>query len=157
MVVSPFDRHPQITANPTLAHIKKRSEMHDSSIANSNKLNHALRSNTVNDSGLTNPSESDLENIISDFPAPKILFRQFLYPSTHLSSGDPLGKVTGFRIQIKGRKGSRRVKQVFSFGALNIGKLGVLEGSHVDFGRSTIFSPRQGIRSVKVWVGYSTK
>jgi hypothetical protein len=59
-------------------------------------------------------------------------------------------KITGFRIQVKGRRGLRSQKSVLTFGKMGIKEM---DRTFVDFGR-TAFVGRRGSNGVKVWIGY---
>ncbi len=72
-------------------------------------------------------------------------------PSFNLGEGSGLNKITGFRIQVTGRRGTRSSKQIFSYGKLDTGSPG---SSYVDFARSQ-YVLKKGVTGVKVWVGYS--
>ena len=77
-------------------------------------------------------------------PLPNVIKRHILQPSQ--------GKVVGFRIEVKGRTGSRSARRCLAYGSLASGKVGMF-GSFVDFGKSSYVTKR-GVSGVKVWVQY---
>jgi hypothetical protein len=87
---------------------------------------------------------------VTDVPLPTCLMRIVsgeFKPS--LLSGSPK-KITGFRIQVKGRRGLRSQKSVMTFGKMGIKDI---DRTFVDFGK-TAFVGRRGSNGVRVWVGY---
>ncbi|KAI9096574.1 hypothetical protein DFS34DRAFT_650667 [Phlyctochytrium arcticum] len=127
LVTSPFDRPNQ--AIPT------------------RQLPLALKSQAYAASGI--PSTPQTTPFRMDIPLPSVLTRHIHLPSPTLSSASALGKITGFRMEITGRRGSRSSTQRFAYGRLGTTDM----NSYVDFGKS-YFVHKKGVTGVKVWVGY---
>lgn len=89
--------------------------------------------------------------ICKDIPLPSVLMRHVLTPSETLKNNESVGKIVGFRLQVKGRRGSRSKKDVFGYGTLGLGDIG---SYFVDFGRSHYITKRGAI-GVRVWVSYA--
>ncbi len=103
---------------------------------------------------LTTANTADADpkaEFLSTVPMPNCLARHTVHPSPCLSQETGLNKITGFRIQVTGRRGTRSAKQILSYGKLDTGSTG---SSYVDFARSH-FVHKKGVTGVKVWVGYS--
>ena len=96
------------------------------------------------------PVEEGNEEYCQDIPLPNSIKHHMLYPSSPLLNGSASGKIMGFRIQVKGRKGSRSVKQIVSYGKLDSNNSGK---SFVDFGRS-VYVHKRGSTGIKVTIGY---
>ncbi|KAJ1547638.1 hypothetical protein HK405_005313 [Cladochytrium tenue] len=91
---------------------------------------------------------------LSDIPLPTVLLRHAREPSRiHLAqgsgSGGAAGRVTGFRIEINGRRGTRAARQVLQHGRLATNNS---SESYVDYG-SAAFYGKKGATGVRVWVG----
>jgi hypothetical protein len=96
------------------------------------------------------------EKTVTGVPIPTVLKRHCLSPVPSLENQSAKGKVIGFRIEVKGRTGSRSARRIMHYGILNSGKTGSLTGSFVDFGKSTYVTKR-GATGVKVWIAYGSK
>jgi hypothetical protein len=94
------------------------------------------------------------KSLVSGIPIPTVLKRHCLVPNPSLIS--PIGKVIGFRIEVKGRTGSRSARRIMHYGVLNSGKTGAMTGSYLDFAKSTYVTKR-GATGVKVWIAYASK
>jgi hypothetical protein len=92
----------------------------------------------------------------SKFPIPTVIQRHLLVPQQPLINETSLGRIQGFRIEIKGRNGSRSSRKVLSYGKLNTGRLDPITGSMVDYGCSAYTNPKRGVVGVKVWVSYGS-
>ncbi|KAJ3186659.1 hypothetical protein HDU85_007479 [Gaertneriomyces sp. JEL0708] len=97
-----------------------------------------------------NPEELEQSTILRDIPLPAVLMKHIHQPSPTLSQGKSLGKITGFRIEVTGRRGTRSSTQRLAYGRLGTGDIG---GSTVDFARS-LYVHKKGVTGVKVWIGY---
>jgi hypothetical protein len=86
-----------------------------------------------------------------DIPLPNAIKRHIENPNLSLLQGSALGKITGFRIEAKGRKGSRSQTQVVHYGKLGRGDIAK---SCVDFGKS-FYVHKKGVTGIKVTIGYS--
>ena len=86
-------------------------------------------------------------------PLPQVLQRHMLTPITCLMEQSAMGKIIGFRIEVKGRVGSRSMRRSVNYGVLDSGKIGPLTGTLVDFGKSSYVTKR-GESGVKVWIAY---
>ena len=89
-------------------------------------------------------------------PIPSVLHRHLLTPISPLVQETAIGKVVGFRIEVKGRVGSRSMRRSVNYGVLDSGKIGPLTGTLVDFGKSS-FVTKRGESGVKVWIAYGNK
>ena len=89
-------------------------------------------------------------------PLPSVLTRHCVTPVSSLMGESALGKVIGFRIEVKGRVGSRSMRRAVNYGVLDSGKIGPLTGTMVDFGKSSYVTKR-GESGVKVWIAYGHK
>lgn len=100
-------------------------------------------------------------------PIPNVIKRHLLVPQSGFASlelnagsegnddeGNIESRITGFRIQVKGRSGSRSTKKVVSYGYLANRKAGAINGSMVDYGYAQFTDPKRGTTGVKVWIGY---
>jgi hypothetical protein len=88
--------------------------------------------------------------LLTDIPLPLVIRRHLRSPSTTLAKEVAAGKIAGYRIEVNGRRGSRSVKSVVSYGRLASKDL---VGSGVDFARSH-FVTKRGSTGVKVWIAY---
>ncbi|KAJ3099457.1 hypothetical protein HDU97_003032 [Phlyctochytrium planicorne] len=87
---------------------------------------------------------------VTDIPLPRVIMRHVLSPSHLLATNSPIGKITGFRIEVNGRRGTRAARQVVHYGKL------ATKDSHnalVDYGRSSFFN-KKGSTGVRIWIGY---
>ncbi|KAJ3288680.1 hypothetical protein HK104_008036 [Borealophlyctis nickersoniae] len=100
--------------------------------------------------GLAEPKDPSEQQFVRDLPLPKVLIRHIREPSNLLDAGSSAGKILGFRIQLKGRVGTRSRKQMFFYGKLEQRES---DRSHVDFAKSQ-FTAKNGANGVKVWVAY---
>lgn len=89
---------------------------------------------------------------MTEIPLPKAILRAIANPSLPLLHGSAVGKIVGFKIQTKGRKGSRSVTSAVSYGRLGAGDSA---RSPLDYGKS-YFVGKKGSTGVKVWVGYAS-
>eukprot|EP00842_Homolaphlyctis_polyrhiza_P005664 jgi/Hompol1/6099/HPOL_000359-RA len=137
LIQSPFHKHPIASSDPFLAPLKARSEAYSASIAASSA------------SAASQPAT------VTNIPVPTVLVRHLLQPVPVLEQGTSLGKVVGFRIVTKGRRGTRTNKQVVDFGRMDTGATAALTGVYVDFGKSH-FVNKKGSTGVKVWVTYGS-
>ena len=96
------------------------------------------------------PKPFSLNNKI---PLPTVLTRHLVKPQQNLETMTNQGKVLGFRIEVKGRRGTRSSRQVVLYGKLNMGLTNGINGSKVDFGRS-VFITKRGSNGVKVYIQY---
>lgn len=87
---------------------------------------------------------------LTDIPLPVCLRRQVEQPHYALTHETGLNRILGFRIEVKGRRGSRSMKSGLSYGRLDRSAAG---SSHVDFAKS-FFVSKRGISGVKVWINY---
>ncbi|KAL2913647.1 hypothetical protein HK105_206807 [Polyrhizophydium stewartii] len=133
IVPSPFHRAPVAESDPFLAPLRKRSEAYAARVAS--------------------PPTTET---VTDIPIPTSLMRHILRPVPPLEHGTSLGKILGFRIVVKGRRGTRTSKQVVSFGRMDTGATAALDGVFVDYGRSHYVN-KKGSTGVKAWVTYSSK
>ena len=127
LVPTPFHKQPQ-DETISLLHIKSQSERFDNSQIN-----------------LKQDSQ-----FVSDIPLPRCLSRHVDILSPTLSTASP-NKISGFMIQVKGRRGTRSSKQVLLHGKLNLGER---DSEFADFARS-YYVHKKGVTGVKVWVGYN--
>ncbi|KAJ3214330.1 hypothetical protein HDU67_001771 [Dinochytrium kinnereticum] len=88
--------------------------------------------------------------LVDDIPLPRSIMRHVISPSPLLATHSPVGKVTGFRIEVNGRRGTRAMRQVMHYG-----KLATKDSynSHVDYGRASYYN-KKGSTGVRIWVGY---
>ncbi|TPX66251.1 hypothetical protein SpCBS45565_g04587 [Spizellomyces sp. 'palustris'] len=86
----------------------------------------------------------------TDIPLPNIITRHIHLPSPTLDAKSAIGKITGFRIEVTGRRGTRSSTQRFAYGKLGTGNVG---GAYVDFARS-LYVHKKGATGIKVWIGY---
>ncbi|KAJ3055012.1 hypothetical protein HK097_000091 [Rhizophlyctis rosea] len=101
----------------------------------------------------TEPSDEqspDQPQYVTDIPLPFNLLRHIHRPYRTFDSGSPVGKILGFRLEVKGRRGSRSMRQTYSYGKLGVGDIA---GTELDFARS-VFVNKKGASGVKVWVAY---
>jgi ribosomal protein S3 len=103
------------------------------------------------DTTTTTTTSSTKENFVQDIPLPRCLVRHITNPSYCLSNATSLGKITGYRIEVTGRRGTRSSKQTVSHGKIDNPDIGA---SYADFARSW-YVHKKGVSGVKVWVGYS--
>ncbi|KAI8901849.1 hypothetical protein BC833DRAFT_617219 [Globomyces pollinis-pini] len=89
-------------------------------------------------------------------PVPNVLKRHIENPTVSLLTETSLGKISGFRYEIKGRTGSRSSRKSYRYGSLNCSNTSRFTGSMVDFGRSS-FVTKRGSTGVKVWIAYGTR
>ncbi|TPX60222.1 hypothetical protein PhCBS80983_g01895 [Powellomyces hirtus] len=87
---------------------------------------------------------------LQNIPLPTVLTRHIVLPSPSLANGTHLGKITGFRIEVTGRRGTRSATTRFGYGRLGTGNVGA---AYVDFARSLLVN-KKGATGVKVWIGY---
>jgi hypothetical protein len=92
----------------------------------------------------------------SGIPLPRNIQRHCLSPIASLENESSMGKIVGFRIEVKGRVGSRSMRRAVNYGSLDVGKIGPMTGTYVDFGRSNYVTKR-GVTGVKVWIAYGNK
>lgn len=92
---------------------------------------------------------------MNGLPVPNTLKRHLLQPVMSMENETSVGRVTGFRIEVKGRSGSRSLRRVLSYGSLDSGRVGPF-GSMVDFAKSSYVTKR-GVTGVKVWIAYGSK
>ncbi|KAH6584656.1 hypothetical protein BASA60_000887 [Batrachochytrium salamandrivorans] len=92
---------------------------------------------------------------VTDIPFPNVLRRHMLQPVSPLAQGTSLGKVIGFKIIAKGRRGPRSVKQAIDYGKLESGAVASLGGVYVDYGKS-FYVDKKGSTGIKVWVTYGS-
>ena len=101
-------------------------------------------------------TKEENSKVISSFP--NVIKRHLLKGQigfkSALSSDIDGPRITGFRIQIKGRNGSRSARKVVSYGSISNGRSGSITGSMVDYGYSHFVHPKRGVTGVKVWIGY---
>ena len=99
--------------------------------------------------------EKIIQPILTNIPLPSPLPRHISYPSPTLFTSSAIGKITGFRITVSGRRGTRSVKQTLSCGSIGSSKGGPSKpgGGRVDFAVSS-WVHKKGQSGVKVWVGY---
>ena len=92
------------------------------------------------------PAGFDLQTL-ADTPLvlPNVLQQHALSPSKL--------KVQGIRIQIKGRRGPRSVKQVLQYGVLSFSKHSGVTTGKVDYGQS-VYVGKNGSTGVKVYISY---
>ncbi|RKP02596.1 hypothetical protein CXG81DRAFT_24738 [Caulochytrium protostelioides] len=88
---------------------------------------------------------------VSDLPLPLAIRRQVIAPSPSLATPHYRGKITGIRLEVNGKRGTRASKQIFHVGALNINDR---MNSAVEFAKDT-FILRAGISGVRIWLGYA--
>ncbi|KAJ3041125.1 hypothetical protein HDV00_009839 [Rhizophlyctis rosea] len=87
---------------------------------------------------------------LTDIPLPFNLLKHIRQPCSTFDSGSPVNRILGFKIQSKGRRGDRSVKQVYSYGKLAQTDTA---NSMMDFARSH-FITKKGATGVKVWITY---
>jgi hypothetical protein len=87
-----------------------------------------------------------LGNIIGSYPSSNSL------AIPNVLQRVPSHNIIGFRIEVKGRTGSRSMRRSIHYGSLNISKIGV-NGYHVDFARHN-YTTKRGATGVKVWIAY---
>ena len=101
---------------------------------------------------------------LNNIPLPKVIMRHVIKPHTSLLPPDsplsPLNqlssfslqspKITGLRIELRGRRGTRSAKQYYAVGRLDTSDVG---SAFVDFGKA-MYTHSKGTSGVKVWVGY---
>ncbi|KAI8821029.1 uncharacterized protein EV422DRAFT_506249 [Fimicolochytrium jonesii] len=87
---------------------------------------------------------------LTDIPLPAVLTRHIHMPSPTLQNGNAVGKITGFRIEVTGRRGNRSATQRYGYGRLGSGSVA---DSYVDFAKSLLVN-KKGSTGVKVWIGY---
>ena len=103
-------------------------------------------------------SQQERDSLISSFP--NVIKRHLVKDQVGFKSAlsndasTSVPRITGFRIQIKGRNGSRSSRKVVSYGSIANGKSGSITGSMVDYGSSHFVHPKRGVTGVKVWIGY---
>ncbi|KAJ3020919.1 hypothetical protein HKX48_009523 [Thoreauomyces humboldtii] len=144
---TPF--HAPASASPTsatsLRNIPLRKKSTD--YAASGKLSTSSFTSTKAD----HPARSsDQPPTLTDIPLPSVLQRHIYLPSPSLAKETQLGKITGFRIEVTGRRGTRSATQRFGYGRLGTGNVG---GAYVDFAKS-LYVHKKGVTGVKVWIGY---
>ncbi|KAJ3087763.1 hypothetical protein HK102_010342 [Quaeritorhiza haematococci] len=139
-------------SDPFLLPVKQKSELYMQS-GRPRALPSAQQQQQHQKPGTTKPSSpaQQTTSFLTDIPLPRVLQRHIMLPSPPLSQETAQGKVTGFRIQVTGRRGTRSSKQIVSYGKLDTGSAG---HSYVDFGRSH-YVHKKGATGVKVWIGYS--
>ncbi|KAJ3361466.1 spermatogenesis-associated protein 17 [Kappamyces sp. JEL0680] len=86
---------------------------------------------------------------IEKAPFPKVIRRHLTVAQKPLIDDTALGRICGFRIEVKGRNGSRSSRKVVSYGSLSSGKIGSITGSMVDFGKSYFVHPKRGTEAEK--------
>ncbi|KAI8588151.1 hypothetical protein BDZ88DRAFT_422703 [Geranomyces variabilis] len=96
------------------------------------------------------PQQQQQQQYLRDIPLPTVLTRHIHLPSPALSKQTQLGKITGFRIEVTGRRGTRSSTQRFAYGRLGTGNVG---GAYVDFAKS-VWVNKKGATGVKVYIGY---
>jgi hypothetical protein len=95
-------------------------------------------------------------SVLKGIPIPKVITRHILQPIKNLETETGLGKVVGFKIEAKGRTGSRSMKRGLSYGMLDGGMISSVNGSLVDYAQSA-YTTKRGATGVKVWVQYGRK
>ncbi len=105
------------------------------------------KSEAFNETFRNKPEATHYQNI----PIPNVLKRHCENPNLNMMSESPIGKITGLRMQAKGRRGSRSMTFTVGHGRLGYGDL---QKSNVDFGMSD-FVGKMGSTGVKVTIGYS--
>ncbi|KAI8928257.1 hypothetical protein BC831DRAFT_497484 [Entophlyctis helioformis] len=138
-VLSPFHTAPVSASDPFLAFNRAKTDKYSARL-------HAAASSP----------EAAASPFLSDIPVPTVLVRHMLQPVPALAQGSSLGKIIGFRIESKGRRGTRTSRQVVDYGRMDTGMVGALDGVFVDFGRS-VYVNKKGATGVKVWVTYGSK
>ncbi|KXS19589.1 hypothetical protein M427DRAFT_132078 [Gonapodya prolifera JEL478] len=88
------------------------------------------------------------QSLDTNVPLPRVLRRHLLNPSLAMQGE---GKITGFRVELSGRRGLRSARSRVAYGRLGTNSYGT---THVDFGRAYYVSRRAGTMGVRVWVGY---
>lgn len=106
-----------------------------------------LKSDAFNATFQSKPEATHYENI----PLPKILQRHCAEPNTNMMEQSPFGKITGIKMQAKGRRGSRSMAFTVGHGRLGAGDYA---NAKVDFGMSD-FVGKMGSTGIKVTIGYS--
>ncbi|KAJ1554952.1 hypothetical protein HK096_011256 [Nowakowskiella sp. JEL0078] len=96
----------------------------------------------------------NIKPYLTDIPIPRILERHVIDPSPSLmrdpESAQPLQKISGFRIQVNGKRGTRASKSVVFYGRMVTGDS---DKTLVDFSL-TSYTDKKGSTGVRVWVGY---
>jgi hypothetical protein len=115
---------------------------------NESPFRSALQKKSEMYTNLLSKSNSDF---LEDIPLPRSVIRHLETPNPCLLEGNALGKITGFRIEVKGRKGSRSVRQLVSYGKIGSSDI---SKTCVDFAKS-YFVQKKGASGVKVTIGYS--
>ncbi|KAI9209557.1 uncharacterized protein BJ171DRAFT_453703 [Polychytrium aggregatum] len=138
--------------------VRVKSELYDETKQHSLAVSKVLQSDDTWKQliATSTPPASDAapeskQSFLTDIPLPKIILRHVTNPSEALETGMALGKITGFRIQVKGRRGTRSVTNLVHYGSLGAGDI---HNAYTDFGRS-LFITKRGVTGVKVWVGYA--
>ena len=106
-----------------------------------------LKSDAFNATFGGKPDAEYFENI----PIPKTLHRHCVNPSRNWMNQTAAGKITGLKIQAKGRRGSRSRTFTVGHGSLRAGDIA---NSPLDFAKSD-FVTKMGATGIKVSVGYS--
>ncbi|KAJ3328352.1 hypothetical protein HDU76_010127 [Blyttiomyces sp. JEL0837] len=99
----------------------------------------------------TTQSQSQSQTYLTDIPLPNVLYRHVILPSPTYATQNSVGKITGFRIEVNGRRGTRTNKQILYYG-----KLATKDSARtfVDFGKADFYN-KKGSTGVKVWIGYA--
>ncbi|KAI9336190.1 hypothetical protein DFJ73DRAFT_850634 [Zopfochytrium polystomum] len=146
-----------------LMEIQRRSDIYYASAPNANKEADRLQMRIrekLGDDSIDSPSSSssvsastpgDREKaVLTDIPLPTALTRHILQPSTIYLQQTAVGRVTGFRIEVNGRRGTRANRQVMQHGKLATNQTAK---SFVDYGRADFYN-KKGSTGVRVWIGY---
>lgn len=89
-------------------------------------------------------------------PVPTVIKRHLLQPVNWMEKEIGLGKIVGFKIEAKGRAGSRSMRRGLSYGMLDGGKISRINGSLLDY-YQTAYTTKRGATGVKVWIQYGRK
>jgi hypothetical protein len=95
-------------------------------------------------------SEAYIRALGTSVPLPSVLSNHIRLPRLPLRE-----KVTGFRIEVKGRMGSRSRRDVVQYGKFGFSRSAGVKGSMVDFARG-LYITKRGTTGVKVYVAYGT-
>ncbi|KAL5036916.1 hypothetical protein RTP6_004429 [Batrachochytrium dendrobatidis] len=143
-VMSPFHKKPLGAVDPFLNPIAIKSA----------KFAESVKSISQSDTAAHSSASSDSKQV-TDIPFPNVLTRHMIQPITALAQGTPIGKIIGFKITSKGRKGPRSVKQSVDYGKLEAGSIANVGGVYVDYGKS-FYVDKKGSTGIKVWITYGS-
>ena len=133
-VLSPFHRKPIGQLDPSFNFVKTKSEEFDRK---------KLLMQQQKAMGL-------------DVPLPNVIMRHMAHPLPYLKEEMPNLKVVGFRIEIKGRMGTRSRRRTMFYGRMDLKDIHPLSGTFVDYGKSH-YVTKFGSTGVRVWVTYGSK